>query len=742
MCRHQPTLEHVLTAENLPSSGVGYKVVRTPMHSFVKITLCFVLMLIAACSKNTANKSNKDPITIGVMLPLSGAENVGWKDVLEWERDALNFAGGVEGRPINLSFRDTAQEDVNVIAADFLRDDSIAAVIGPMWSRDVMTVAPNFIDARKVLVSPASSAAEVFRAFAGKRYIWRTVEADFAQIKAMFVPALRSEASTVALITANDPYGATFFNWFGFFATELGLDVADLVRVEPNDVECADAITQATAASPDWVMVIPSNGEFTLCVAQQFATLAPDSQFIFSDAGRLPELIHTLGDAANGIIGTSLSEDPSSGFAEAYQARFGTQVGNYAASTYDALLILAYGLTLSHGKSGPALATALEQMATHDGDEQLSWQGEDLKRVLGELHHGTVPNFSGTTGPLRFLPDVFMDLASSTYALWRIEEQQFVVSEYLYTADESEQDSSGTSIDATFSQYASLNYLQIDNDVDDDYEPAQRTGVWAMIASTSSTFDNYRHQADALAIYQEFKSNGVPDDHIIFIVDDSFMRADALPYPVPMRNEAHGQSLYNDTVEVDYQPVHLSADRFLSILEGVPQEGITQVVDSTASDDVFVFWVGHGNSYGLFLDNEALTIDSDISVALITDESLQSTLQRKFDAHGFRRMFIAVEACQSGALGAQLDVPGVFLMTGANPYEDSLSTNYDTSLRTFLADQFAYQLQQQMQTNATASMAELYTELYSRVPGAHVTGYNMRRFGSLENTFLWEFIAQ
>ncbi len=60
----------------------------------------------------------------------------------------------------------------------------------------------------------------------------------------------------------------------------------------------------------------------------------------------------------------------------------------------------------------------------------------------------------------------------------------------------------------------------------------------------------------------------------------------------------------------------------------------------------------------------------------------------------YRRMLIAVESCESGSLGQGLDAPGALMITAASPVENSLSTNYDPSAVTWLADQFSYQLWQ------------------------------------------------
>ena len=48
----------------------------------------------------------------------------------------------------------------------------------------------------------------------------------------------------------------------------------------------------------------------------------------------------------------------------------------------------------------------------------------------------------------------------------------------------------------------------------------KQTGNYAMIVAASSGWENYRHQADALAMYQLLKQQGYDDDHILLIMED------------------------------------------------------------------------------------------------------------------------------------------------------------------------------------------------------------------------------
>ena len=53
------------------------------------------------------------------------------------------------------------------------------------------------------------------------------------------------------------------------------------------------------------------------------------------------------------------------------------------------------------------------------------------------------------------------------------------------------------------------------------HELPQTTDRWAVVISPSTSWTNYRHQADAFAMYQLLRQDGYDDDHIILIVEDN-----------------------------------------------------------------------------------------------------------------------------------------------------------------------------------------------------------------------------
>jgi hypothetical protein len=62
---------------------------------------------------------------------------------------------------------------------------------------------------------------------------------------------------------------------------------------------------------------------------------------------------------------------------------------------------------------------------------------------------------------------------------------------------------------------------QFDEDLIVDHKLPQAKNNWAVVISPSTTWANYRHQADAFAMYQTLRKHGYDEDHIVLIVEDN-----------------------------------------------------------------------------------------------------------------------------------------------------------------------------------------------------------------------------
>ncbi len=683
------------------------------------------------CSGCSSTQSG--PIRIGVMLPLSGPDAVGYQAPLEWAKENVNAAGGVNGRPIELVYRDTGREPVDAVVHSMVDDDSIAAAIGPANSEDARRVVSTFINAQKVVVTPAATSADLFRAFSAYRpqYFWRPVESDIAQVRTLLTMAAQGGPKSVALVTGDNEYGNTFYNWFGFLATELGLQVTAVVPYHQGAQPCQGEIDQALASNPAVLVAVPDDAEQAICMAKEWRAHGGGPRLLFPDSAQDPSLVQSLGPEADGIEGTGLAPDPTNGFTQAFEARFHRSPTPYAANTYDSLLLLSYGLERSGGNAGPELADAISSVVAGRG-ERVGWDQSGIIRTLAALHTGRHPGVTGAVGPWDFDKSSGIELVSSTYEHWRVEGTQFVPVEYISTAHFP----SAQQGVSEFKTTPSPDKSQLA--AGGTYQPGPRTGVWALLVAASDGWDNYRHQADVLAQYRRLRAGGVPADRIVVISASDLAHNPRNSNPGTVRYSVGGPDMSRG-VHVDY-PLHgMTADRLLDILSGSESPDTPKVIRSGPGDDVYVYLAGHGNQEGLYLGLGDCVPSATYSI--LTPDALDQAVATMAAEHRYRRLLIVDESCESGALGQNLNAPGALLISAASPIENSVSTNYDSTLQTFLADQFSFQLWREEARSASISLDDLYRHLYLSVNGSHVSAYGPA-FGNPAAVSLGEFLRR
>jgi ABC-type branched-subunit amino acid transport system substrate-binding protein len=691
------------------------------------------VLLAAALAGCSGGGSASGPLRIGVMLPLTGGDAVGYRAPLEWARDNVNAAGGIGGRPVELVFRDIARESVTSVASDFAKDSTIVAAIGPDTSATTREAAATFTKAHKVLVSPSATSADLFRAFRANKpqYFWRPVESDIAQVRALLQMSADGGGRSVSLVAGDSEYGATFFDWLGFLTTEANVRVAQTVRYDQDGQSCEGPMGQALAAGADVLIAVPDDAKSAVCMATAWRASGSKGRLLFSDAGQNASLVQALGPGAEGLEGTGLAPDPGNGFTDAHTARFHTPPTPYAANTYDSLLLLAYGLQRSGAKGGATLATSIGAVV-RGTDQPVGWDRPDVAQALRAIAAGRVPAIRGAVGPWTFDKNSGIELTASTYERWRVTNGVIAVTGYTSTAD------APTAKQGVSESDPSPTPGKGQTAVGGTYEPPPKSGTWALLVAASFGWDNYRHQADMLAQYQRLRANGVPADHIVVVMADDLARNKRNKRPGTVINAVGGPNLYHD-VQADYSPTRITADDLFDILQGRATPDTPKVLQSGPTDDVYLYMAGHGNQNGLYLGLGDVVPAQNQRYSVVSPAALQGAVDAMAAHHQYRRLLVTVEACEGGVLGEHLDAPGALLLSAADPVEDSLSANYDASLDTWLADQFSYQYWT-ASAAATTSVSAVYQRVYLDVDGSHPSAYGTQ-FGNPAAVPIGEFLS-
>lgn len=662
-----------------------------------------VIVILAVWAGYTVVHANT-PVRIGVLLAMSG--DVELREPLEWAKDTINSQGGVGGRKVELVYKDTSSGNVNALAQELLNDDSIRIVIGPENSDDVYALAPAFIAKKKVLISPTATSGDILRAFGKKGYIWRTTEGDAAQVKVILTILKNKGATKVSLLAANNTYGKTFYDWFGFFATEYGIDTPFIRQFDEGSPMLEADVLEALKTNPDY-LVAACWPEDAATIKRVIDRSGSRTRLFLTDAAAQPALVEKLGPAAEGIEGTNPAADPTTGFVEAYEQKFGHSPTYFAAPAYDAVLIAAYTEARQDRAPFESLADSVDKVV--QGEATVTgWNASGVRTALTDIRTGAMPWITGASGGLEYDMVLGVDPIITWYSDWTVDNGTFrtirtISSENLTAGSKSDEGSLGVS-------HASDALMTVSSRSGPYAATGERKDFRAVIVGPSRGWTNYRHQADALSIYTLLRKNGVDDDHIILMTFDDVPYTSENPLKGDIHNAPKGQNV-RAGAQVDYSGTNVTAEALKNVLTGNKTDSTQIVLESNASTDVFVYIASHGSPGKVVFSN---------GNGMFTTEDFTSVTDSMAENHRYRQMVFFVDTCFGESVATGADAPGIYYLTGAAKNEPSLGAVYDMDIKQWLSDEFTSSVVSTLQAKPDITFRELYPAVYRSVTGSHV----------------------
>ena len=490
----------------------------------------------------------------------------------------------------------------------------------------------------------------------------------------------------------------------------------------------ADVSCQAMQSGTEYVICIPSEIEEMGPMLEAHKTQSLNGQsvprMLFSDTAYGADVLKIHGDAAEGIEGVAFGADPESGFDVSYRTFFNATPTLGESQLHDAAMLIGYAAW--HQQFNPELSLQKSLRAVVSGEDlnMGSWTGEDMGLVVDALAAGKSPYVRGASGHLRFDAKVFTNVLATTYYNFKVYNGQYIILDY-NTSD------GGNRTDATLAgwNWKASQMQNFNNSGEFDYPV--HTGNWALLVASSKEWANYRHQADVLAIYQQLKQAGYTDDRIILIAEDDIADNVSNPNKGVVQVTIGGNNVY-EQVEIDYRMSELQAKDILAILSGEKSERLPIVIESTANDNVFVFWSGHGVPGALCWNDDAYGIMGD---------QLDETFHRMREKRSYRKLLMMVEACFSGGVMEQCrNIPGMLFVTAANGDETSKADVFNGEMKVWMSNRFTSTFIEQITENKNIALRDLYYRLFINTVGSHVMVYNAENYGNLYSADMSEFI--
>lgn len=690
------------------------------------------LLLATACSDNeaTQQKVETEEITYKVAVVMPSTSNIQWKRTAAWALENLKTAQSGLSRRINLEleWQDETASDRTEYLSRVADDDSYAAIIGPFTSYHAQEAASLCAKSKKCLILPIATSTEFQRIHAGKGYVWNLSQSDITQCEILLTQAKLSDISEVSLLTTEGTYGKSFSDWFAYQAVELGMKVGEVI-VYQTEQELREAI-QRQEGTNRWydkaLIFAPDNEADAILFDEEYGKLTEGKSWVKFPLLLCSDIMNSsmLASKLKNLYyeGTSPCADPQSGFHEAYKVRFGEEPVNGEAHFYDAFILLSYALAAKQDAESvnEAMLRVVDGRTSYNG----SWLPHDMRNAFSMLQNGMTPDLSGVIGDWTFDERTHASVLNTIYNHWKLIDGQYHTIEYLST-------DGGSRTTSTMQAWEwSNNYIQtFDPDQKDLIYPTLKER-WAVVIGTSDDWTNYRHQADALAMYQLLKRHGYDDAHIILIIADNLANDSRNIYPGEVRVRPDGENVYKD-VKVDYHLNELSLADLKDVMTGHLTPSLQEVIRPTGNDNVIVFWCGHGNYNRLAWG----------STATVTGEDVHDWLAYLQANQSYRKLLFSMDACYSGSIAeACIGLPGVLFITAANADEPSKADMRDDEMGIWLSNGFTRAFQETIDNEPDISLRNLYQALARSTVGSHATIYNIENYGNLYKLSMGEYL--
>ena len=684
-------------------------------NSIWVLLLCVSTLL--SCEKTPMeDTAGLKEVRIAVVLPEKDREAI-WNNALELA--AENIREAYIGVKVVYEWYDEESVNLTEVGVSLSNREEIKGVIGCSVSANTKKLALALAK-KKTNIKPLftfSTSQELPRVFGHRGFLWGLCETDVSQSEIILscISNEHPEFKKVALLAADDMYGQTFVDWFAFQAVELNLEPVSIETYsKSSELEsCLDRIIDSGA---DAIVCAPVTADDVVPVQNYI------DRFIYgSEDGRGIALMFT--DRAYNktilegeypmdyISGLAPASHPNSGFSVSYEALYDRVPFAGEAEAYDAVLISTLASIWAEKNEEEDLNKAVSALLNGKADSQGGWTAGMISNYYHAIMAGETPAISGATGTLDFDSQYYTTIRSTSYARWITYNGKMIIIDYY------SRNGDGHSSSPVAAWEWKKEHIQDFGESSNEINYPELNDNYAVLVAGSEGWYNYRHQADVLGFYQYLKGKGYDDDHIILIMADDIANNELNPLPGVVRREISGKNLY-ENVQIDYKLGNLTLEDLKHILTGEPSEAYPVTLGSTENDNVLFFWSGHGTKKGWSWKE--------------TEDVSPEFAREMFSAMKFRKQFAIIETCYSGVVGEGCTgIPGLLMMTAANPYEPSKAYEFDDEIGVDLSNTFTASILSHLEENPQSVIRDLYLHAFDKTNGSHVMVYNSDWYGSL-----------
>jgi branched-chain amino acid transport system substrate-binding protein len=351
-----------------------------------------VALLMALVCMQSPTATAKEPINIGVFLPMTG--NVAAFGQREWMgiKTAHRMMGNVLNREVKLFLEDTKSDQAEAASAveRLIKERKVAGIIGGAISATALAGGAVAEQNMVPMISPSATNHLVTR---DKKYVFRACFGDYFQSQVAARQArLAMNASTAALIVdiAQADYSVGLANLFLKAFGEMGGKVLVTAYIQTGDSDFSSQLSEVLSAKPE-IIYLPNYYTEDALLAKQARDLGIKVPILMADGAQVAELVKIGGKAVEEVyltahfsseaVTTKLGGD----FADNFNKEYNQDTDGFGALGGDAYFILIDAIKRAKSTEGPKVRAALvntKNFAGVTGTIKIEENGNTVKSLV------------------------------------------------------------------------------------------------------------------------------------------------------------------------------------------------------------------------------------------------------------------------------------------------------------------------------------------------------------------------
>jgi len=316
---------------------------------FLRILFIFLTLALSAGTVLAAQ-----PIKIGALFAITGpASFLGEpeRNTAQMVVDEINKNGGVKGHKLELVIYDTQGDATKAVqaATRLIKEDKVAAIIGPSTTGDSMAIIPIIEKAQVPLVS---CAAGIKITEPVKKWVFKTAQNDSLAVARIYEHLKKNKINKVAILTVSDSFGSSGREQLKAQAAGFGIQIVNDDTYGPKDTDMTPQLTKIRSSQAQALICWGTNPGPAV-IARNAKQLGLKLPLYMSHGVSSKKFIVLAGDAAEGIMlpsGRVLVADllPSSdkqkksllSYVKDYQHHYKTEGDHFGGHAWDAIMLI------------------------------------------------------------------------------------------------------------------------------------------------------------------------------------------------------------------------------------------------------------------------------------------------------------------------------------------------------------------------------------------------------------------